>query len=279
MGHATRTAARRAASRAVRAVAGTLAGALLLAACGTTSRSSGDAGGGATPEGLTVAAASDLGPALEELVAAFTADTGVAVTVVLGSSGRLHQQVLAGAPYDLFLSADRAYVDEVVAAGRGPADTVAPYARGRLVLWASDPARLPSSVADLAGPTVRRVAIANPDHAPYGRAAVQALASAGVLDALADRLVTADSVADALTVARSGNVDVGVVALSLAIAEGGAWVAVPSALHDPIDQALVVTAQDPARQALARRFAALVTGPDGRAVLERFGFDPPAGAS
>lgn len=278
MGQATLTArptARGTARRAVLAVAG----AVLLAACGPTATGSVDAGGASTPEGLTVAAASDLGPALEELVAAFTADTGVAVTVVLGSSGRLHQQVLAGAPFDLFLSADRAYVDEVVAAGRGRADTVAPYARGRLVLWASDPARLPTSVEDLAGPAVRRIAIANPDHAPYGRAAVQALASAGVLDELADRLVTADSVADALTVARSGNVDVGVVALSLAVAEGGAWVAVPTTLHDPIDQALVVTAQDPARQALARRFAALVTGPDGRAVLERFGFDPPAAAS
>jgi molybdate transport system substrate-binding protein len=259
------------------AAAGILATALLLTACGSTV--SGDAGGGPTPEGLTIAAASQLAPVLDELVAAFTADTGAEVTVVLGSSGRLRQQIVAGAPYDLFLSADRDAVDAVVDAGRGLADTVTPYARGRLVLWASDPSRLPVDVAGLAGPDVRRVAIANPDHAPYGRAAVQALASAGVLEALADRLVTADSVADALTVARSGNVDVGVVALSLAIAQGGAWVAVPAALHDPIDQAMVVTAQDPARAALARRFVALVTGPEGRAVLERFGFDPPGGAS
>ena len=223
----------------------------------------------ATPERpLLVAAASDLQPAFEELGREYERRTGRAVTFTFGSSGQLAEQLKNGAPYDVFASASAAYVDEVLRAGRGDRESRADYALGRLAVWTPGE---PATLADLASPRFRRIAIANPEHAPYGVAASHALAGG-----LRDRLVYGENVSDALRLATSGNADAAVVALSLAQARGGSWTQVPATAHAPLRQALLVTAA-PERREPAQGFADLVTGDVGRSVLARAGFAPPVG--
>ena len=245
---------------------------LSLVACGNGSQQDASlVGSGVPPAGINVAAASDLRPAFEELGMAFTAATGIPVTFTFGSSGQLRQQIVNGAPFDLFASANVAFVDDVVASGRGDASTVTDYAVGRSVLWSPDGVDLPANVTDLTDPTYRRIAIANPRHAPYGMAAEQALVAAGVYDAVTDRLVLGENISDTFEIVRSGNADAGIVALSVAIAHGGTYVLVPDALHDPLRQALVVTSTGAAGEA-AGAFAGFVASPEGREVMGRFGF-------
>ncbi len=266
--------------RPARGPAGLLLGFLLLglAACGDGSAAGG--GGADDPLEIVVAAASDLRFAFEELGRDFEASTGVPVRFSFGSSGLLAAQIVNGAPFDVFASADVGFVDRVVAAGRGDAGTVATYAIGRIVLWQQGDGDPPAGVADLADPRYGRIAVANPDHAPYGRAAVEALRSAGIEEAVRDRLVYGDNIADTLRLATSGNVDVAVVALSLAIVtDGGRYTLVPEDEHERLEQALVVTAADDRRADAARRFVAYLGSPQGREVMVRYGFvlpgDPP----
>lgn len=230
---------------------------------------------------ITVAAASDLRPAFEELGAMFETDTGIAVRFSFGSSGQLREQILNGAPFDLFASANVEFVDEVIDAGRGVAGTKADYALGRIVLWAPPGAELPTAIGQLTDARFRRIAIANPKHAPYGLAARQALEAAGIYAAIEPRLVYGESISDTFRIAESGNAEVGIVALSLAIADGGDYTLVPAELHDPLEQALVVTARGPTGEA-ATRFAGFLGSPQGRAVMIRYGFvlpgDPISGA-
>lgn len=228
---------------------------------------------------LTVAAASDLRPAFEAIGEAFTATTGTRVTFSFGSSGQLRTQILNGAPFDVFASADVAFVDEVVAAGRGRAETVTEYAIGRIALWSPGETAMPLSVADLDDPRFARIAIANPLHAPYGRAAEQALDRAGVLASIRSRLVFGETVADTFEIARSGNADVAIIALSLAIAEGSGYVTVPASLHEPLRQALVVVGgRDPDVEGAAAAFTAFVVG-QGSATMARYGFEAPASST
>jgi molybdate transport system substrate-binding protein len=258
--------------RRLRRTAGrALAVALVLAVAGCGGSAASPAGGDGAPVEITVAAASDLRPAFEELGARYTAETGIAVTFSFGSSGQLREQIVNGAPFDLFASANVAYVDDVVAAGRARPGTKADYAYGRIVLWSRDGSIRPADVGELADERYGRIAIANPDHAPYGLAARQALESAGVWDAVADRLVYGENIGDTFQLARSGNADVGIVALSLAIADGSDHTLVPAALHEPLRQALVVTG-DGARGDAAAEFADLVNSPRGREVMIAYGF-------
>lgn len=223
---------------------------------------------------ITVAAASNLRPAFEELGATLTEQTGVDVTFSFASSGQLQEQIVNGAPFDLFASADESYVEEVIRSGHGIAETRAHYADGLLALWSPAGVPRPSSVSELAGDAYRRIAIANPTHAPYGVAAREALVAAGIHDRVAGRLVYGENIADTFRIARSGNADVGIVALSLVIAEGGAHTIVPAELHGPLRQVLVVTSSGE-RGRDARRFARLVTSAEGQAVLRRYGFTTP----
>ncbi len=243
--------------------------AALLTACGGTPESA-----TATVEEITVAAASDLRPAFEELGEAFEAQTSTEVTFSFGSSGQLREQILNGAPFDLFASADVAYVDEVIASGRGVAATKADYAMGRIVLWAPEGAALPQSIEALADEQYQRVAIANPQHAPYGLAAQQALESAGISEHVQSRLVYGENISDTFRIAQSGNADVGIVALSLALADGSEYTLIPADLHEPIEQALVGTSTGPQREA-ATAFAQFVGSPAGRDVMARYGFALP----
>lgn len=223
---------------------------------------------------IVVAGASDLRPAFEEIGRQFTARTGVKITFTFGSSGLLARQLENGAPFDVFASADVKYVDEVLAAGVGDPKSKATYAFGRLALWV--PARTKKrtvTVADLADPSFRRIAIATPAHAPYGVAAVEALKSTKISDLVSERLVYGENVSDAYRIATSGNADAALVSLSLVIANaaGGRYVVVPADAHQPLEQALVVTAGKK-RTPSAKAFVTAVSSPSGRAVMRRYGF-------
>jgi molybdate transport system substrate-binding protein len=228
---------------------------------------------------VRVAAASDLRYALDEVVDGFTAGRPeVRVEVSYGSSGALFQQLVNGAPYDLYLSADGSYVRRLVDLGLAdPADAFG-YAVGRLVVWAPDgsPVDPDRGIAAVAG--AGRVAIANPEHAPYGGAAVAALRAAGLYDRVEPRLVLGESVAQAAEFAASGNAEVALVAASLALSpplrEAGRWQEVPPELYPRLDQAGVVLA-GAAAAGPARSLRDHLTGVAGAAVLERYGFGPP----
>lgn len=230
---------------------------------------------------VRIAAAADLKFALDEVVELVEAShPDIEVTATYGSSGTFLSQIANGAPFDLFLSADLAYPRRLVDAGLADEADLFPYAVGRLVLWTGDrgsvdPARGLSALAD---PAVRRIAIANPEHAPYGAAAVAALRDAGVYEAVVGRLVFGENVAQAAEFVQSGNADAGIVALSLVLAdplsEVGAWAEVPLDAYPRLDQGGVVlrSAQDPEA---ARTVRDAILGAEGTAILARHGFSLP----
>jgi molybdate transport system substrate-binding protein len=221
---------------------------------------------------VRVAAASDLTRAFEELGAAFEKKTGITPMFDFGSSGLLAKKIEQGAPYYLFAAASREYADAVIQSGHCDGASARSYARGRVVVWCPTGVAAPASLADLADPRFKRIAIANPDHAPYGKAARQALDKAGVWRALDQRVVLADSVQGAMQYAKSGQVDAAIVALSLAVVtDGGTFLAVDPADHDPLDQVLVVCGQGDEADA-ARQFAEFVTSADGHELMTRYGF-------
>jgi len=230
------------------------------------------ASGATRPATITVSAASDLQPAFEELGQRFTAETGVQVRFNFGSTGQLAQQIERGAPVDVFAAANATFVDDLAELDLIIPDTRAPYARGRITLWtrADSPFQL-DRIEDLTRPEVRRVAIANPEHAPYGIAAREALQRAGIWEQIQPKLVFGENVSQTLQLADSGNVDAAIVALSLSIASDGRWALIPEELHTPLDQVLAVIRGTQHEEA-ARAFAAFVNGPQGRPIMRRYGF-------
>ncbi len=233
--------------------------------------------GTSAPEPLVVSAASNLILAFEELGARYEQETGTPVVFNFAASGQLAQQIDQGAPVDLFAAANVAFVEELAAKGRVLPDSVQIYARGRITLWTrADSPVVVETIEDLLKPEIQRVAIANPEHAPYGLAARQALQTAGVWEEVQPEVVLGENVRQALQFAEAGDADVAIVPLSLSITSDGRWTLIPEDLHEPIDQALGVIADSP-RQAQARDFAAFITGPQGRAILRKYGFVPPTG--
>lgn len=260
--------------------------ALLLAGCASADTSPGagagpHAGAGDVSGTVRIAAAADLRFALDEvLVLVAEQHPQVSTTVTYGSSGQFLQQISNGAPFDLYLSADAAYPRELVAAGLAEQDELFDYAVGRLALWVPDGSALDpgDGLSVLTDPRVRRVSIANPEHAPYGVAAVAAMRAAGVHDDVADRLVLGENVSQAAEFVRTGQADAGVVALSLVLAEPtrdvGEWAEVPPELFPTLLQGGVVlgAAHDPAA---ARAVRDVLLGEPGREVLDRYGFARP----
>ena len=221
---------------------------------------------------LTVAAASDLTPVFEELGREFESATKTKVVFVFGSTGMLTRQIENGAPYDLFAAANVSYIDQLEQKGLIIPDSKVVYARGRITLWTANesPVRF-QGIADLARPEIQRVAIANPDHAPYGLAAKQALQSAGVWDRVQPKLVYGDNVRQTLQYAQTGNVEVAIVSLTLSINSNGRWSLIPENLHQPIDQGLAImksTRNEPA----ARAFITFLSSPQGKAIMKKYGF-------
>jgi molybdate transport system substrate-binding protein len=228
-----------------------------------------------------VAAASDLQFALAEVASAFEKATGQRVRLVMGSSGNFTRQILQGAPFELFFSADEEYVEQLSRAG-ATRDAGALYGIGRiaLVVPTNSPLRADGSLGDLraalAAGRVARFAIANPDHAPYGRRAEEALRRAGLWEAVKPRLVLGENVSQAAQFATSGNAQAGIVAYSLAlspaVASATRHALIPEDWHAPLRQRMVLTRKAGAG---AQRFYHYVQAPEGREILRRHGFSLP----
>lgn len=225
-----------------------------------------------------VAAAADLALAFGELGKTFEAQHHVKPVFTFGSTGLLAKQIGEGAPFSMFAAANESFVNEVVSKGKCDQTTARRYARGRIVVWTKSGVELPKTLAELADPRFKRIAIANPEHAPYGKAAQQALTAVGLWEQLQPRLVLGDNVRATLQFAQTGNVDAAIVALSLSVAtDGGNALLIDAALHKPLDQALVVCSGGDAKQTeRARQFAEYVTSKEGREVLVRYGFGMPS---
>jgi molybdate transport system substrate-binding protein len=224
---------------------------------------------------ITVAAAADLKFAMDQVVSAFgQGNPADEVVVVYGSSGRFHAQIRQGAPYDLFFSADIGFARELAEAGWAGSD-VKPYAVGRIVLWSASLDASKMTLASLADPKITRIAIANPKHAPYGKRAEEALRAAGLWQKVESKLVYGENIAQTAQFVQTGNAQVGLIALALAVnpelaQKGGYWL-VPGHLHEPLEQGFIVTRRA-AGNALAQRFAAHVGSPAARAVMGQHGF-------
>jgi molybdate transport system substrate-binding protein len=236
----------------------------------------GGGGGRAGGEEIVVAAAANLTDAFGEVGRRFTARTGVRVTYSFGATADLAKQIEGGAPFDVFASADVARVDELVGKGLLLGETRAVYARGRLVLWVppGGGARV-SRIEDLAGAGVTRVAVAKPDAAPYGRAAVESLQALQLWAAVESKVVYSQSVAQARQFAASGNADAAFLPRSLVKEGEGTAVEVEERLYAPLDQAIGVVRAS-GRQHAAETFVAFVLSEEGQAVLKSFGYDAPA---
>lgn len=235
----------------------------------------------ALAETVTIAAAADLKFAMEEIVAGFRqAHPAAAVDTVYGSSGKFHTQIRQGAPYDLYFSADIAY-PRLLAQEGFAASAVRPYALGRLVLWSRSRDASKMTLADLADPAIHKVAIANPKHAPYGKRAEEALRAAGVWEKVQGRLVLGENIAQTAQFVQSGNAEIGIIALALALnkelAAQGGYALIDDALHAPLEQGFIVTRRAAANP-LAQRFAAYMGSPEARRIMTNYGFALPGEA-
>jgi molybdate transport system substrate-binding protein len=230
---------------------------------------------------VTVAAASDLAYVMNELAANFHKATGCTVRVSTGSSGNFLSQIENGAPFDVFFSADIEYPKKLETEGLAVPGSTYLYAIGKIVLWVRNDSRLDVSkgLAALRDSSFQKVAIANPQHAPYGRAAEEALRKTGVYDAVKDRLVLGENISQAAQFVESGNADAGILALSLVLAPGlkekGRFWRVPENLYAPIQQGVVLVRASQNTQS-ARAFLDYTKSPAAAALLERYGFALPA---
>jgi molybdate transport system substrate-binding protein len=230
---------------------------------------------------LTVAAASDLSYALQEAAATFEKQTGHKVRLSFGSSGNFYSQIQNGAPFDLFFSADIEYPKKLEETGLAEPDSLYPYATGRIVLWvpadsALDVARL--GMKAVLDPSVAKISIANPRHAPYGRAAVAALEKAGIYEKISERLVLGENISQAAQFVESGNAQAGIIALSLAVSpamrDKGRYFMIPTTDYPPIEQAAVIL-KSSSRKEIAAAFLTYLKGPEGAALMRRYGFTLP----
>ncbi len=230
---------------------------------------------------LTVAAASDLQAALPRLAERFERETGVAVRLTFGSSGNFYTQIQNGAPFDLFFSADIEYPARLQSEGLVEPSDLYRYAVGKIVLWARTGTAIDvrRGLQALLDPLVRRIAIANPEHAPYGRAAVAALQHEGLYERVRSKLVLGENISQAAQFVESGNAEAGIIALSLAMAtplrETGTYFEVPPAFYPPLEQAVVVLRRSPNRET-ARQLIAFLKRPESIRLLQELGFTAPS---
>ena len=227
---------------------------------------------------LRIAAAADLEPVLPPILDQFRQATGIRAEATFQASAMLATQIQNGAPFDLFLSADLGYPRRLIEAGLADSPAPALYARGTLVLWARKDSHLPPPSLDLLrNPDLRRLAIANPDRAPYGRAAVAALTSLNLYDQLKPRLVTAENIAQAAQFVDSGNADAGLISLTSALtprlAASGAYAVIPDGLYPEIQQGAVVLGKSSQRDA-AHKLLDYLLSPPIQAQLAKAGLRP-----
>jgi len=230
---------------------------------------------------LTVAAAADLSAALQEISDGYEKKTGVKVKLSFGASGALTQQIQNGAPFDLFFSADMDYPRQLISGGLADSGSLYQYAVGKLVLWVPADSALDverKGIDVLLDPAVKKIAVANPEHAPYGRAAVAALKHYGMYDRVRERLVLGENVAQAAQFAESGNAQAGFVALAHAAApalrgKGKYWV-IPAEAYPALAQGVVVIAGS-AHKKEAGEFVEYMKSKAAEDVLRAFGFTVP----
>lgn len=222
---------------------------------------------------IRVAAAADLTLALGILAPAFEKKTGEKVVVSFGASGALAEQIAHGAPFDLFAAADRGPVDSAVKSGACISGTERPYALGQIVLIARDGLPLPTSLDALATDSFKRIAIANPDHAPYGRAAKEALIASHLMDRVQSKLVFGSNVQQTLEFVRTGNADAAIVARSL-MKKNDSFAPIDRALHSPLAQTLVECGGGHARDK-GHAFSEFLLSEEARSVLRESGFEIP----
>jgi molybdate transport system substrate-binding protein len=221
---------------------------------------------------LRVAAAADLQFAFREIGALFEEETGHRVVFIFGSSGQLAWQIENGAPFDIFASANIAYVEQLREKGLIIPETQRLYAQGRIVLAVNKASGVQATqLKDLLQPAVRHVALANPDHAPYGIAAMQALQAVGLWEAVQPKLVYGENVRQALQFVQTGNAEAGIVALSVADVPEITYTLIEADLHRPLNQAMAVLKRT-AHLAEAEAFLEFVNGVHGRPVMKRYGF-------
>jgi molybdate transport system substrate-binding protein len=233
---------------------------------------------GQQPDRILVAAASDLKFALDSVAKTFKAIHPGTVDITYGSSGKLSEQILNGAPFDLFFSADITYPNQLKEKGFASSE-VYPYAIGRIVLWSKkiDPRK--EEMKSLLDPFIKKVAIANPVHAPYGKRAEEALRYYKMLDNIKGQLVYGENISQTAQYVTSGAADIGIIALSLALSpnmkrEGGKYFVIPEISHEPLLQGFVVTSRARGNE-LAVTFQQFVRGDKGNAILRYFGFTKP----
>jgi molybdate transport system substrate-binding protein len=234
---------------------------------------------GATPaaQAVTVAAAADLQSVLPDVVERFERETGRKVALTFGSSGNFFSQIQNGAPFDLFFSADIDYPRRLEAAGLAESGSLYEYAAGRIVVWSRKDSgiELRRGLQVLADSRVRRVAIANPEHAPYGRAAVAALQHENLYDRVRSKLVLGENISQAAQFVQSGNSEAGISALSLALAPAlrtsGDYFEIPASFYPAIEQAAVMLRASRNKDA-ARQFVAFLRRPEIVRLLQDFGF-------
>jgi molybdate transport system substrate-binding protein len=230
---------------------------------------------------LNVAAAADLQPAFKEAAQKFEAQSGIHLQLTFGSSGNLSAQIQNGAPFDLFFSADNAYVQQLEKAKLTARNSSVVYAIGSIVLWVPSTSPLEPEKMGLElllAPGVKRVAIANPSHAPYGKAAVAALESFHLREKVKTKLVYGENISQAFQFVQTGNCDAGIVALSLAMSPAlkgkGKYWKIPQDAYPPMQQtATIIRASK--NQKAARKFLEYLNGADGRQLLEAYGFTFP----
>lgn len=232
---------------------------------------------------IHIAAAADLKFAMEELSEQFHKQTGIGVNATFGSSGNFFSQIKNGAPFDLFFSADIEYPRRLEAAGLAEPGTLYEYAVGRIAIWMPPDVKVDVTKQGwkaLLDASVKKIAIANPEHAPYGRAAVAALQKAGIYESVKDKLVYGENISQAAQFVQSGNAQAGIIALSLVISppmrDGKHW-EIPVDMHPALEQGAIVLKKAENKSA-ARAFLELVKAPAGRAILAKYGFEFPDNA-
>ena len=236
----------------------------------------------AIAEEISVAAAADLNYALKDLAARYQQKTGDTVSLSFGASGNFYSQIQSGAPFDVFFSADIDYPKKLAAAGLIDSASLRTYAIGHLVLWTPNSSKLDPQTLKmdlLLEPSVQKIAIANPQHAPYGRAAMAAIEHFGLKDKLARKLVLGENISQAAQFVQSGNAQAGLLALSLALSpamkDAGRYWEVPQDAYPAIQQGVGILSSSKHKRA-AQAFIDYISSPEGTAVLEQYGFRVPA---
>lgn len=226
-------------------------------------------------ERISIAAAADLRFALDEIIRQYRAThPDEQIEVSYGSSGKFFAQIRQGAPYDLFFSADISYPRELDRLGQAAARPMA-YATGRIVLWSPVRDASKMTLNDLADPAIRKVAMANPQHAPYGKRAEEALKALGLWEQVSAKAVLGENISQTAQFVQTGNAEIGIIALSLAInptlADKGSYYLIPDKLHQPLEQGLLILKRA-ADNPLARRFAKHMEQSEARTIMQRYGF-------